>query len=76
MSHKRTRRASPPKFSDLWDYLAKTGRSQLSLSVELGISQGHLSQIMHRQREPRPALRAKIMRLTHVPVESLLRRAA
>lgn len=63
----------PQKYLSVADYLEQTGKTQEELATRLGISRSHVSLIADRKRQPPLDLALKIVRVTGVPIESLVR---
>ena len=61
------------KYRSVADYLEQTGKTQGYLAERLGVSRSHVSLIADRKRQPPLDLALKIVRVTGVPIESLLR---
>jgi transcriptional regulator with XRE-family HTH domain len=43
------------------EHLARRNLSQNHLAMKAGVSQGYLSQLLHKQRNPGPAVRERLM---------------
>lgn len=56
----------------LKQYMEASGRTQLELADEVGISQPHLNQIIAGNRRPSPDVAAKLEKITGVPFRTIL----
>jgi transcriptional regulator with XRE-family HTH domain len=59
-------------YTNLAQYLEKTGQSQQALADQLGVTQSHISRIVNGSAEPSLELALHIAELANVPIESLL----
>lgn len=69
MSPQRTVRRRSGKLSD---FLRDTKLTQGQLAERVGITQAHMSRVVHGGRIPSLALAVRLSRATGLPVESLL----
>ena len=57
----------------LTSWLTVSDYTRSRLAMELNISKGRVSQLLHSQEEPSAHLLAKLMTLTHLPFERLFK---
>jgi transcriptional regulator with XRE-family HTH domain len=61
------------RYANLAAWLEGTGTTQLALAKRLGVSDVAVSYFVRRMRTPRAGLMRRIVKITGVPIESLLR---
>jgi transcriptional regulator with XRE-family HTH domain len=69
--------AKPPvTYTSLSEYLEKSGRTQLDLAEELGISIAAMSRIVRGINLPAADMIVRIHEITGVPIENMVRQRA
>jgi transcriptional regulator with XRE-family HTH domain len=68
-----TRRAAPPQYKDLADYIAQTGDTQAHIAARVGTSQAVISRILNRGSVPRALLAMRLAEYAHIPLDSFTR---
>lgn len=58
-------------YASLREYFDQTGTRQEEVAADLGISGGHLSNIVNGKRVPRLRLAMKISEVTNVPIQAI-----
>jgi transcriptional regulator with XRE-family HTH domain len=61
------------QYTDLADFLEKTGERQEDFAARVGTTQAHISRIVNGESMPRPELAEAIAAKAHIPIESLHR---
>lgn len=53
------------------EHLLRRNISQNNLAMQAQVSQGYLSQLLHKQRNPGPAVRGRLLAALKVPFDDL-----
>jgi transcriptional regulator with XRE-family HTH domain len=61
---------SPQTYPDLASYLEGSGDTQANVARRVGVSQAHISRIVHGDAVPRALLAARLAQYARIPLDS------